>query len=58
MIGKVCLFLEGKTRQVEIDLKQQMEEAAEALKFEQAARLRDQLQAVQNWPRCSRDYSP
>lgn len=47
MIGKVCLFLEGKTRQVEIDLKQQMEEAAEALKFEQAARLRDQLQAVQ-----------
>ena len=47
MIGKVCLFLEGKTRQVEIDLKQQMEEAAAALKFEQAARLRDQLQAVQ-----------
>ncbi len=47
MIKKICLFLDGKTKQVEIDLKKQMEEAAENLEFERAARLRDQLLAVQ-----------
>ncbi len=47
MIRKICLFLEGKTKQVEADLKKQMEEAAEELEFERAARLRDQLLAVQ-----------
>lgn len=47
MIRRVCLFLDGKTKQVENELKGQMEEAAENLEFELAARLRDQLQHVQ-----------
>ncbi|MDD3114276.1 MAG: excinuclease ABC subunit UvrC [Anaerovibrio sp.] len=47
MIQKICLFLDGRTKQVEADLKSQMEAAAEELAFERAARLRDQLQAVQ-----------
>lgn len=47
MIKEVCLFLEGRTGQVEADLTQQMLEAAEELEFEKAARLRDQLQSVQ-----------
>lgn len=47
MIKEVCLFLEGRTDQVEADLTQQMLEAAQELEFEKAARLRDQLQSVQ-----------
>lgn len=47
MIKEVCLFLEGRTDQVEDDLTQQMLEAAQELEFEKAARLRDQLQSVQ-----------
>ncbi|MGM9539974.1 excinuclease ABC subunit UvrC [Anaerovibrio sp.] len=47
MIRRVCLFLDGRTKQVEVELKAQMEKAAEALEFELAARLRDQLLAVQ-----------
>lgn len=47
MIRRVCLFLDGRTKQVESELKLQMEGAAEELDFELAARLRDQLLAVQ-----------
>ena len=39
-------FLEGRTAQVERELAAQMNEAAEALNFEKAARLRDILSAV------------
>ncbi len=39
-------FLEGRTTQVERELSNQMAQAAEALNFEQAARLRDTLLAV------------
>lgn len=39
-------FLEGRTAQVERELSNQMAQAAEALNFEQAARLRDTLLAV------------
>ena len=46
MIRAVCLFLEGRTGDVEKDIAQRMEQAAEAYQFEQAARLRDQLRAV------------
>jgi excinuclease ABC subunit C len=46
MVHAVCLFLEGRTDEVEKDLEQQMREAAAAYKFELAARLRDQLRAV------------
>jgi excinuclease ABC subunit C len=48
MVDDVTQFLEGKSDGVVKQLKAQMEEAAEALNFEKAARLRDQLQAVQN----------
>ena len=47
MIRAVILFLEGHTSDVEKELRYRMERAAEAYHFELAARLRDQLQAVQ-----------
>ncbi len=48
IIGRVILFLEGKHEQVLRDLRRKMEQAAEALQFEKAAQLRDQLEAVQS----------
>lgn len=39
-------FLEGRTAQIERELSKQMLDAAEALNFEQAARLRDILSAI------------
>ncbi len=46
MIKSVCMVLDGKTTKLERDLKKRMQEAAEEYAFEEAARLRDQLQAV------------
>ncbi len=46
MIRAVLLFLEGRTDDVERELAQRMQLAAEAYHFETAARLRDQLAAV------------
>ncbi len=46
MVRSVCLFLEGRTDEVEKTLEKRMEAAAENLQFELAARLRDQLKAV------------
>jgi excinuclease ABC subunit C len=43
----VIAFLEGRQEQIVKKLRQQMEEAAEALEFERAARLRDRLQGVE-----------
>lgn len=47
MIKEVLLFLEGRTDEVEAEITARMEAAAEAYHFELAARLRDQLKAVQ-----------
>ncbi|MFB0545987.1 MAG: excinuclease ABC subunit UvrC [Anaerolineae bacterium] len=47
MIERICLFLEGKTDEIVADLQTGMTAAAENLEFEQAARLRDQIQAVE-----------
>ena len=47
MIESVLLFLEGHTDEVEKQLRYRMEKAAEAYHFEIAARLRDQIRAVQ-----------
>lgn len=47
MIKSVCLFLEGRTDDVAKDLQKRMEAAAAEFSFETAARLRDQLMAVQ-----------
>lgn len=46
-IRAACRFLEGKTEQIVRDLRREMEAAAEALNFERAAYLRDQIIAVE-----------
>jgi len=46
-IEQLCLFLEGKADRLIRSLREGMMAAAEALEFERAARLRDQLQAVE-----------
>lgn len=47
MIKAVCMVLDGRTAELERDLKKRMQAAAENYAFEDAARLRDQLQAVE-----------
>jgi excinuclease ABC subunit C len=47
VIKQVILFLEGKHDEVIKDLQNKMEQAAENLNFEEAARLRDRIQAVE-----------
>lgn len=47
MVKSVCMVLDGRTAELERDLKQRMQEAADNYAFEEAARIRDQLQAVQ-----------
>lgn len=46
MAKAVCLYLEGRTSDVEKMLETRMNEAAAGLRFESAAKLRDQLKAV------------
>ena len=47
VIDQTILFLEGRGGQLASDLRREMSEAAEAMEFERAARLRDQLAAVE-----------
>ena len=47
MIRGLARFLEGRSEEVVADLEERMRMAADELKFEQAASLRDQLRAVQ-----------
>jgi excinuclease ABC subunit C len=47
VIKQVILFLEGKQERVVQQLENEMSKAAEALDFEKATRLRDQIQAVE-----------
>ncbi len=47
VIDQVVLFMEGKTESVVRSLTARMEEAAEALEFERAAVLRDQVRAIE-----------
>jgi excinuclease ABC subunit C len=47
IVGRVRLLLEGKDRQLVRQLTRRMDEAAERLEFEQAARLRDQIASLQ-----------
>ena len=49
MIDRVEQFLRGKTRELCAELHQRMEEAAANLSFEEAARLRDQIQLIENY---------
>ncbi|HHY95475.1 MAG TPA: excinuclease ABC subunit UvrC, partial [Firmicutes bacterium] len=46
VVRDLCLFLGGRGEEVRDRLRARMEEAAERLEFERAARLRDQLQAL------------
>lgn len=46
-IQQICLFLEGKTERIQAQLQAQMKAAAEALDFERAAFIRDQINAMQ-----------
>ncbi len=48
VIKQVILFLEGKHDEVLKTLHEKMEEAAENLRFEEAARIRDRIKAVEN----------
>ncbi|HEX6971260.1 MAG TPA: excinuclease ABC subunit UvrC, partial [Limnochordia bacterium] len=47
LIDEVCLFLEGRHDRLIPELRRRMEEAASKLEFERAARLRDQLRALE-----------
>ena len=47
MIDEIALFFDGKQDGLTKRLQKEMEEAAENLEFEQAARLRDQLQGIE-----------
>jgi len=47
VIDQTVLFLEGRSSEVKQHLKAEMERASEALEFERAARIRDQLHAVE-----------
>jgi excinuclease ABC subunit C len=47
VIQQVILFLEGKHEEVVKNLEMQMEEAADNLNFEEAARIRDRIKAVE-----------
>lgn len=47
VIKQVILFLEGKQERIVLSLKSKMKKAAEALDFEKAAQLRDQIQAIE-----------
>ena len=47
-IAQAVLMLQGKYKEVADDLRAKMEQAAERLDFEQAAALRDRLNAVES----------
>lgn len=47
MMNQVCLFLQGKGQEIISSLQRQMESAAQAMEFERAANLRDQIQAIE-----------
>lgn len=47
-IEQAALVLSGKTAELKAELSEKMEEAAEGLRFEQAAKYRDRLRAIEN----------
>lgn len=47
-IRKLLMFLQGKKKRLFRELTAEMQQAAKELKFEKAARLRDQIQALEN----------
>ncbi len=47
VIQQTIMFLEGRTDEIARDLRREMQGASEALEYERAARLRDQVQAIE-----------
>src|SRR5438093_3372009 len=47
VINQTIMFLEGRTDEIARDLRREMQGASEALEYERAARLRDQVQAIE-----------
>ncbi len=47
VIQQTIMFLEGRTDEIARELRRQMQEASENLEYERAARLRDQLRAIE-----------
>ena len=48
MIADLCQFLEGRSDPIVSRLRLEMEQAAEAMEYERAARVRDQIRAIEN----------
>lgn len=48
MIDDLCQFLSGRTEEIVSRMRVEMERAAEELRFEKAAALRDQIRAIEN----------
>ncbi|OGJ54439.1 excinuclease ABC subunit C, partial [Candidatus Peregrinibacteria bacterium RIFOXYC2_FULL_33_13] len=48
MIDNICRFFEGHTKEIEDTIRLRMQKFAEEKKFEQAAKIRDNLQNIQN----------
>ena len=47
IVNEVILFLEGRNKELIAELNRKMKKAAEKLEFEQAARIRDQIHAIE-----------
>lgn len=47
VIGQTIMFLEGRTDEIARDLRREMQAASAAMEYERAARLRDQVQAIE-----------
>jgi excinuclease ABC subunit C len=47
VIGQTVMFLEGRTDEIARDLRKEMQGASADMEYERAARLRDQLQAIE-----------
>jgi excinuclease ABC subunit C len=47
VVKEVVLFLEGRSRELLGDLKEKMRKASEEMRFEEAARIRDQIRSVE-----------
>ena len=47
VIGQTIMFLEGRTEEIGRDLRREMQAASAATEYERAARLRDQVQAIE-----------
>lgn len=57
-LDRLCLFLEGKSTRIIREMRQRMADAAQALRFEEAAALRDRVNAMQAVVERQRMVSP